>query len=254
VVPRSVNLRGLWTSNTTFNFTADVVVLAKADGAGVRRTACSGTCDITTAGPAANGRDQAGVFTANTYVHYYWIWNPTSETLATIASNTGPATGPTLPSGYTYWCYITTMSLNASTQLNKHMVMGNTVYRDPWDVMYQLCSKTTASEELFSSSTVLPTIAMSAQFEIDLAVSDAAAAAGDNCTVYIRAITGGASGWSMIVPATSQPMANNFVAHSHFSYNVPYLSGYYVQLSDSGTITSRTCTIVVSSYTVPNNS
>jgi hypothetical protein len=253
-VPRSVNLRGTWASATTFTFTADVVILAKSDGGGVRRTAASATCNISTAGPAANGRDQAGAFTANTYVHFYWIWNPTTSTLATIASNTGPATGPTLPSGYTYWCYITTLSLNASTQLNRHVVMGNTVYRDPWDAMYQLASKTTLSEELFASSTVLPTIALSAQFEMLLSVSDASAAAGDNVTLYLRQTSGGGSGWSMITPMVCQPAVNNIVAHTQMTINVPYLSGYYVLLSGSGAVSTIQLTIHVTSYTVPNNS
>jgi hypothetical protein len=253
-VPSIVNLRGFWASATSFTFSSTAVVLQNTAGACVRVAGNTAGCDISQAGPVASGRDQVGAFSPSSYVHFYYIWNGTN--LDIIASTAAPthSTGPTLPNGYTHWCYITTLPLNASTQLNQHVVMGNTVYRDPWDVMYQLCSKTNASEELFTSSTVLPTIAMSAQFEIHLSVSDNSAAAGDNITFYLRQTSGGGSGWSMITPVTCQPSVNGIAAHAQFSLNVPYLSGYYVLLSGSGTVTSFTLTIHVTSYTVPNNS
>lgn len=86
----------------------DAVVLHKSDG-NIKTVLSPGaaiTCDASTAGPAANGRDQAGALAGN-WVHFYYIWN--GSVLATIASTSPPPTGPTLPTGYTHWAYVTTV-------------------------------------------------------------------------------------------------------------------------------------------------
>jgi len=59
-----------------------------------------------TAGPIANGRDQAAAF-ASTDVHFYAISTGTFSTaIAGVCSSNAPPTGPTLPSNYTYWAYL----------------------------------------------------------------------------------------------------------------------------------------------------
>lgn len=70
------------------------------------------TNNILTAGPAANGRDQAGAFAATSEVHFYFIWNGTA--LATISSLVAPPTGPTLPTGYTHWAYAMSVKLTGT--------------------------------------------------------------------------------------------------------------------------------------------
>lgn len=105
------SIRGLIGANNTatpttqFDMSADLVVLRNTtDGATVTRTNTGTlTNNISTAGSAANGRDQAGAFAASTWLHFYFIWN--GSTLATLSSTTAPPTGPSLPSGYTYWAY-----------------------------------------------------------------------------------------------------------------------------------------------------
>src|ERR1044072_4542741 len=88
------------TPDTQFDLNADIVVLRGSDGNSVVRVAPGSiTNNVSTAGPAANGRDQSGAFSASSWVHFYWIWNGT--TIATISSTATQATGPTLPSGYT---------------------------------------------------------------------------------------------------------------------------------------------------------
>lgn len=55
-------------------------------------------CDISVAGPVANGRDQAAAFPNTTWIYFFVIAqaNGTAATIASLSS-----TAPTLPSGYT---------------------------------------------------------------------------------------------------------------------------------------------------------
>jgi hypothetical protein len=85
-----------------------------ATGAVVRDPAGGGTLvispvatrvlDVSAAGPVAGGRDQAGAFSANTWLHAYLIAK-TDGTYHVTASLATPPTGPALPSGYTLWAY-----------------------------------------------------------------------------------------------------------------------------------------------------
>jgi hypothetical protein len=89
----------------------------------VRDNPSNVTVDIATAGPVANGRDQSGAFSNDSWVHFYWIWNGT--TLAGIASAAAPPTGPTLPSGYTHWCYEGSARVDGSGNIVKMYHRGN---------------------------------------------------------------------------------------------------------------------------------
>ena len=107
---------GYYSTVSSMSYSADVVVLTNSNGAPVRRTSVGPiTCSVSTAGPVANGRDQSGAFSNSSWVHFYFIWN--GSTIATICSATAPPTGPTLPSGYTHWCYIGAIYLNSSGYL-----------------------------------------------------------------------------------------------------------------------------------------
>lgn len=81
----------------------------------VRQSTGTLTNDTGAAGSVANGRDQAGAFSASSDVHFYFIWNGT--TLATLSSATAPPTGPTLPTGYTHWAYATGWRYSATSTL-----------------------------------------------------------------------------------------------------------------------------------------
>ena len=76
------------------------------------RPTLSATLNLTTSGPAVNGRDQAGNFGPNAWVYIYAIWNGT--TLGVIASAAVPTTGPTLPSGYTHWAFLTALRVGGT--------------------------------------------------------------------------------------------------------------------------------------------
>ena len=113
------------TPNTQYDLKADVVILYKPSDQTtvVRHNPGTITNNISTAGPAANGRDQSGGFGASSWIHFYWIWNGSS--LATVSSLTAPPTGPVLPSGYTHWSYAGAVFFNSSSQLVKTRIQGS---------------------------------------------------------------------------------------------------------------------------------
>ncbi|MBK8270526.1 MAG: hypothetical protein IPK83_20400 [Planctomycetes bacterium] len=127
-MPAVRGLRGARHATTT-QYTlsgAHYVVLTNADGDSVLRTGVSSlTVNALSAGPIANGRDQAGTF-SSTWVNLYYIWNGT--TLALIASTANPPTGPVLPSGYTHFAYAT--SIYYTTEFHPAYVFGNKVHID----------------------------------------------------------------------------------------------------------------------------
>jgi hypothetical protein len=113
------------TPNTKFDMSADIVALRNASTGETVAFANTGTitCDTGFAGPAANGRDQAGAFSASTWLHFYFI--STGAVINTIVSLTAPPTGPTLPSGYTYWAYVGAVRYDAVPALASTRIFGS---------------------------------------------------------------------------------------------------------------------------------
>ena len=118
------------TPDTQYDLKADMVVLYKPSDQStvVRNNPGTITNDIGVAGPVANGRDQAGAYVADSWIHFYWIWNGAS--LATVSSAIAPPTGPTLPSGYTHWSYAGAVRMNATSQLVKTFIQGSRAYTE----------------------------------------------------------------------------------------------------------------------------
>ena len=118
------------TPNTQYDLDADVVILSTASttsGTVVRvDPGAAITNNVLTAGPAANGRDQAAAFSASTWIHFYWIWNGT--TLATVSSTVAPPTGPTLPTGYTHWAYAGVVRYDATPLLVRTRMLGSWMF------------------------------------------------------------------------------------------------------------------------------
>jgi len=112
------------TPNTQYDFSATSVTLRNSSNETVTVfNTGTVTNDINVSGPTANGRDSA-VAPSNQWRHLYWIWN--GSTLATINSTVAPPTGPTLPSGYTHWCYIG--ALYFSSAYYRSILQGSWVY------------------------------------------------------------------------------------------------------------------------------
>jgi hypothetical protein len=101
-------------------FGANVLLLRNKQGALQFTAPGPGTlipCDLTQAGPIAGGRDQAAVFAASSFIHFYFIWNPSTNSLNTIASLASEDVGPSLPAGYSHFAYIGAIPLDSSSNL-----------------------------------------------------------------------------------------------------------------------------------------
>ncbi|UOF78754.1 tail fiber protein [Caudoviricetes sp.] len=118
------------TPNTQYDLAGSAVQLWEpASGHTYLETSIStATVNISTAGPAVNGRDQAGAFSSNSWLYFYWIYNPGTDTLAGTVSLSAPFTGPTMPSGYTAWAYAGAVRLDGSSNLVKTRMHGNWRY------------------------------------------------------------------------------------------------------------------------------
>lgn len=138
------------TPNTQFDITASKVALADSTGAiVVVNSPGTLTNNISTAGPVANGRDQAGAFTDPSFIHFYLIHNGTTYASLSSAS----ATAPTLPSGYTYSGYVGAVYFTGGA-LRRTYINGKDVYIAPFSSV--LSGGTATSETAVSVSTVVP--------------------------------------------------------------------------------------------------
>ena len=123
IAPYAVHgLIGSVTTSQTASFSADQYLLrtTSTSPANVYVTATSAyTINVGTAGSTANGRDQAGVF-SSTWVYWYAISTGTNSTAPQgLVSQTGPPTGPTLPTSYNSWVFLAASPYtSASTQLS----------------------------------------------------------------------------------------------------------------------------------------
>lgn len=115
------------TPNTKFDLDADSITLRDANNniVTIHNPGAAIINDTAVAGPAANGRDQAGAFAAG-WVHFYWIYDAVNDTLATIASNVAPPTGPTLFDDFAYWAYAGAVYYDGAA-LKKVWVRGSEV-------------------------------------------------------------------------------------------------------------------------------
>lgn len=132
-VPSSyyLDLRGIWLSTATMQYTADVLVVHDSSGYTITLTGVDETNNVGTAGPIAGGRDQAGAFSASSWIHFYVIYNPTTGDVSSISS--ASSTAPTLPTGYTYYVRVGTVRFNSISQLTVCYQMNDKVtYNLQW--------------------------------------------------------------------------------------------------------------------------
>lgn len=236
------------TPTTKFDASADVVVLRNpTDGSLATRTSTGTvTNDITVAGPAANGRDQAGAFPASNYVHFYFIWNGT--TLATVSSLTAPPTGPTLPSGYTHWAYIGCVILTAGSAITPVTQRGSWVRYNARQA--SLVGGSATTETAVAIATLIPSNALNFELSVvDLAASTNGSGALD-ITLNLGVVTGSNMigrhfGVSGVAAGTSQFTSPGSVVLPNVNQN------YYYSVTVT-TGTGPATTHNVTGYEVPN--
>jgi hypothetical protein len=134
--------------NTKFTLSASEVTLRNTSNAIVVQHAPSNvTCDVTTAGPTANGRDQAGDFSASSWVYFYWIWDSTHSTLACLASAVATPTGPTFPTSYDYWSYAGAVYYDSNPYLKKTRIYGQRACYETREAVATGANSTTEAAE-----------------------------------------------------------------------------------------------------------
>lgn len=127
-VPSSyfLDLRGQWKSTTTVQYTADVAILHNINGDTLTLTNLDETNSIGTAGPIAGGRDQVGAFDASSWIHFFFIYNPTTGDKSSLSS--ASPTAPTLPTGYTFFVRVGCTYFNVSSVMIKTYQIDNKIY------------------------------------------------------------------------------------------------------------------------------
>jgi hypothetical protein len=238
------------TPNTQFDLDADYITLRNPTTGHCFTIANPGsaiTNNISTAGPAANGRDQAGAFSNSSWVHFYWIWNGT--TLATISSATAPPTGPTLPSGYTHWAYAGADYLDSGGALKKVRIKGSMVF---YEIFARLLNSTSVgtTEANLDMSASIPPNALSSLININAGIATNTSG-GAGSIAEIRVVTG----LSFIITVVHASTASLTIKNSTGGF-VPNIGQNLIYLFTSDinptNIAQRQLAIDVCGFTIPN--
>jgi hypothetical protein len=236
------------TPNTQFDLDADAVVLKNANNQTVTLDDPSSvTCNVSTAGPAANGRDQAGGFTAGSWVHFYWIYDPGAGTLASLASATAPPTGPTLPSGYTYWAYAGAVYFTSGSALRKVRIKGAWAYYEARQSV--LSAGTATSETTVSVSTFVPPNALAFRLLVEEITCFAGGSGAASGVLFLRVVSGSNHyvAWSYVPTASSQIRTSGGAAE------LPNLGQQFMYLlSNTANVSPTDTSLSLLGYHLPN--
>jgi hypothetical protein len=235
------------TPNTQFDLDADLIVLADSNGYthAIYDPGAAITNNISTAGPIANGRDQAGAFSNSSWVHFYWIWNGT--TLATISSDTAPPTGPTLPSGYTHWAYAGANWIDGSGIMRKIHIRGSKVFYEATE--NALTSGSATTETSVSLASFVPPNALSALLNILMSMDTNAGGTAETQS-YIRFVPNFNYFTAIIrCNAGDGDRTGGLIEIPNVSQTIYYL---FANETNPGNIFSRGMTIQAVGYVIPN--
>lgn len=234
------------TPNTQFDLDCDAVVLrSAANGATVRfDPGAALTCNIATAGPAANGRDQAGAFSNASWLHFYWIWN--GSTLATIASTVAPPTGPTLPTGYTHWAYAGAVYLDGSGNLKRTRLRGAWAYYEAGQVTSLNATTPSTTEQTIGVSALVPPNALAMQLDAQVGLTSGAGG-GANHIINFRAVSGSNARAMLCVGIVSNSVSANK------DFELPNIGQqFFYQATNNANVGSEALTVNVCGYKLGN--
>jgi hypothetical protein len=191
-------------------------------------------------GPAVNGRDKSGVFSAGSFVHIYAIGQDSDNNSGTpklTASSSGPDVGPTLPTGYIFWSYLFSVYWDGSSHLLPVTVRGNFVsYTNAVTTGVALNAGAATSETTAAITALVPTIATKWDAFLQL-VADA----GGSRTASFYT-TSGTIFMTMTAPASARSSLVATLANTqYFAYLVSNaaasayctVNGYFVPNGDS---------------------
>src|SRR5690349_11109519 len=179
-------------SSQSGTFSADAYVMRSTLGtqSWTVSATSSFSASVGTAGPAAGGRDIAGVF-ASTYVHWYAISTGQGSTApAGLVSTNPPTVGPAaLPSGYLGWTYLgaSVYSSSSTTAPQPHRFRGAMAFYESEQSVLSGGSATAESSQ--SVAAVVPSNALTYTLNGNAAVTGNSA--GDiSANWALRVVTG----------------------------------------------------------------
>lgn len=234
------------TPNTKYGFSSDSVSflnISTGQSVGVTPVATI-TVDVTAQG--VNGRDQAGAFSANSWVHLYFTLFPGSGVHG-LASATAPPTGPVLQGGDTHWAYVGAIRFNASSQLVSTYIRGSWVtIRNLGTDQFVLTSGSAVVETAVSLTATVPPNALAWRGILNARAANAAPPTANQLKIYNDT---GNTGYTFYLDTFTQ-VANlsieviSEVTMPHLGQNV-----YYLWLTNADT---RNAFLYINGYQVPN--
>jgi hypothetical protein len=234
----------VFTAGPTAQMQAVGVTLRNIAGQAVSRyNTGSINCDVSLAGPVANGRDQASAFSSSSFVHFYWLWN--GVTLATIASAVPPTGGPVLPPGFTHWAYATSVFFTGGS-LRQTRTRGSRVLHDQQQQV--LTAGTQSTETNISLAAVVPSIALSIMGNTHLAVGSGGGGSG---TTYLdlRLVSGSTAD---LTRAAAPSASTSGVATKSFHLANVNQNLIYLLTGETGNVVTRSADLWISGYVLPN--
>lgn len=236
------------TPNTKLDLAYSEVVLRNSSGNIILAVSGSFTVDAGAAGPILNGRDQAGAFSASQFLHFYAIAG-SGQTTGGLVSTVAPTTvtGPTLPSGYTHWAYLTSVRWDGSSHLLAVFVRGDTVSYST--IQAPLINGSATAETAITINTLVPASALG--FVINV-VSFGGTTDGSGAlisTLKLRVVSGTDLTNSVISVVSGITTAITFAVGS---LPIPNISQTLLYLHTVTTGSSPVATIAILSYRVPN--
>ena len=245
-------LRGSLISNIG-SFAANGYQLKSTSTIATLTATSSYSINTQTAGPVANGRDQAAVF-ASTDVHFYAITTGgTSTNAAGICSSVAPPTGPTLPAGYSAWAYLASAkySTASSAMLNGWRVAGARISST---APITIAPTFGTTEVIVSLSSRMPSIASHLSLRL-LQVNTATGAGGYTNVIYQMGVESSAVNYDRIFTLSGAGDSTGLaqLIGTPYAMDLPNL-GTPTIYAASIIISGSTCTgtISLTGYTVPN--
>jgi len=206
------------------------------------------TVDANLAGPVLNGRDQAGAFTAGSWIYLYALSDGKGSEGAVFSANP-PSVGPNNVPGYPYVVLITALYWTSQSVIRRVVASGNTVY-EAAQISIAASGNTAGSEIAFSTALACPPIALRWKARINSYISTNSGGGGTASASY-RFI----SGFEAKEIPLGQPVANA-TAYDNEEVEFPNVSQQlflvFSLTSGPGNIASILTNVKSVGYVVPN--